>query len=237
MDAIGAIIAEDVSMTAKVLRVVNSPFFGLRRDIRTPREAVMYLGTETVKTMVLAVELFSALKLDAEMTAYAEQLLDHSITTGAYARLIAASEGAQKIDVDNAFTAGVLHDVGKIVLMLNFPAPYAKFLQDLSGRGESLLADLEREYFGVSHQEVGAYLLRMWGIPNAIIEPVLFHHQPTTEDTFFSSITTVHISDYLYYQVKGDPYACRHFTPDYRTKIRSHYRFNDWQEICRNYTR
>jgi len=237
MDVIGDIVSEDVAMTAKVLRIVNSPYFGLRRDIRTPKEAVRYLGTETLKTMVLAVELFSSLKLEPSLMDYSSTLWDHSITVGAFSRLIAASEGAQKLDVDNAFSAGVLHDVGKIVMMLNFPGPYANFLRELSERKDVIIFDLERDYFGVSHQEVGGYLLRVWGIPNAIVEPVLFHHQPMHEEAFFSSITTVQSADLLYYLVRNNSFACRHFTADYRAQICSHYRFNDWQEICRNYSR
>ena len=121
---IGGIISQDIGMTAKILQLVNSAFFGFRRHIASPAEAVELLGLETIKVLVLSVEIFSQLDQEKIPAFSVKSLWDHSLATGVYARTIAVQEKVEHALVEDSFMAGVLHDAGKLVLAANLPDRY-----------------------------------------------------------------------------------------------------------------
>jgi response regulator RpfG family c-di-GMP phosphodiesterase len=122
VDDVGALVASDVGMTAKILKLVNSAFFGLSRQLSNPAEAVSHLGLDTIKSLVLAIGAFGQFpsprhgRVALEM----DRLWTHSIEVSGYAKVIAACEGASRAGLDDTFVAGLLHDIGKLVLMGNF---------------------------------------------------------------------------------------------------------------------
>jgi putative nucleotidyltransferase with HDIG domain len=169
---IGAIVAQDSSMTAKILQLVNSAFFGVRRRITNPAEAVVYLGVETIRSLALTASVFTqfegrnpALKI--------EELQGHSVAVGTLARHIAVSAGLDKQATDEAFAGGLMHDLGKLVLAANFSEEYRR-VPDGEDRAGALAAELAS--FGATHAAVGAYLLWLWGLPEAVTEVVARHH-------------------------------------------------------------
>ncbi len=174
---VGKIIARDVGMTTKVLQLVNSSFFGLARHIIDPVHAVNLLGLDTIKALVLTVEVFSKFKSDALPLAFVEGLWHHSLFCGELARRIARQEGIDKPAVDDCYMAGLLHDVGKLVLGTNLPEDYRRVI-DLMGQQQVCAIEAEMQIFGTTHAEVGAYLLGLWGLPETIVEAVLYHHFP-----------------------------------------------------------
>jgi HD-like signal output (HDOD) protein len=174
---IGQIIAKDLSMTTKVLQMVNSAFFALPRHISDPSQAVSLLGLDTVKALVLTVEVFSKFDQDKLAAFDIERLWHHSIATGQLVRRITKLEGGDKQLQDDAYMAGLLHDIGKLVLVDSYADQYRQ-IQESAAQGHLTLVDAETKTLGASHAEVGAYLLGLWGLPDPIVEAVAFHHRP-----------------------------------------------------------
>lgn len=170
---IGKIVASDVAMTAKILQLVNSAFFGLRRHIGNPTEAVSYLGLETVKALTLTVSAFAQFETTGKFDV--EQLRIHSIQVGTLAKRMGNAMALPKPAVDDCFTGGLLHDIGKLVLSANYPEKYAQAMA-LKCQQKLPQIEAERQILGASHAEVGGYLLWLWGLPDPVIEAVLGHH-------------------------------------------------------------
>jgi len=197
MQKVGAIIGKDIGMTAKILQLVNSAFFALPRHISTPTEAVVLLGMDTVKALVLSVHVFA--KFDQQRLKFfpIEPLLEHSLRTGRIAKAIVAEERLQTKFGDDAVMAGFLHDAGKLVLAANLPEKYAAILAFMNKNRVSLHA-AERECFGATHAEVGATLLGLWGLPDLIVEAVALHHNPGAAlSRTLSPLTVVHVANVL----------------------------------------
>lgn len=195
MRKVGEIISMDIGMTAKVLQLVNSAYFGLRRHINTPVEAVVYLGMEQIKALVLSVHIFTYAETKGFSEEFLKDIWDHSFLTGVYAKAIAESRMEEKEMIDAAFTAGVLHDVGKLIFVYNFSEKYWELVK--RAKNEHIpFYQLEKEMFNVTHAEIGAYLLSIWGLPDEIVESVMFHHSPRLcINEGFSPLAAVHIAN------------------------------------------
>ena len=202
INEVGAIIERDVAMSAKILQVVNSAFFGLRRHVSSPAEAASMLGTEIIQGMVLTAGVFSA--FDAEVAGFSQQALwQHSLASGAAARAIARSEGLATRVQDLTFQAALLHDVGKLMLAANLPEDYARALEIAGAAGADLVA-AERQVFGHSHAEIGAYLIGIWGLPDPVVEAVAFHHRPSdAPGAGTSPLAIVHVANLLAHHGDG----------------------------------
>lgn len=171
------IISQDMAMVTKLLQVVNSAFFGLRRTIASPAHAVALLGIDTVKSLVLSVQVFAQFDGRVDMPIPLESLWRHSLAVGRSARDIAKSRDIGSIGVEGAFMAGLLHDVGQLVLVANFPGQYGEVLEYARNQRVPVCA-AEKALFNSTHQDVGAYLLGLWGLSDAIVEAVAYHHDP-----------------------------------------------------------
>jgi len=192
---IGATLARDMGMTAKVLQLVNSAFFGLRRHISSPEEAVTFLGVDTVRALALTASAFSGFDASRCPLFSIEDMQQHSTTVAALAREAAGFLKLSKAALDDAFVAGFLHDIGRLVLVSHHAGPYSHVLQAVAG-GQATLSAAEREVFGTTHAEVGGYLLWLWGLPDSIVEAVAFHHQPSrSRDGAFGPTAAVHIAN------------------------------------------
>jgi len=167
------VIEMDAAVCAKVLQLVNSAYFGLGQKIVSIRQAVTYLGVEIIKSLVLSSTSFSD-KAISEVKGFSpDRLQQHSMLTAILAKKIVSNPAL----AEAAFTAGLLHDIGALVLLHAAPPDYVRALERKKElNGDSAAA--EREIFGVTHAEVGAYLLGLWGIPFPIVEAVAFHHRP-----------------------------------------------------------
>jgi HD-like signal output (HDOD) protein/CheY-like chemotaxis protein len=197
MRKVGEIISMDMGMTAKVLQLVNSAYFGLRRHINTPAEAVVYLGLEQIKALVLSVHIFSQAELQGFSQKFLKDLWDHCFLTGMYAKTICQAMHLDKSEHDIAFTAGVLHDVGKLIFIANYLDEYMRVVDRVKGE-HVLFGEAEKDQFRATHSEVGAYLLGIWGLPDKIVESVMFHHNPRgSTGEGFSPLTAVHIGNYF----------------------------------------
>jgi HD-like signal output (HDOD) protein len=184
-------------MTAKILQLVNSAFFGLQRSIATPTEAVRILGLATIKTLILSVHIFTHCDMAMLRALSLHMLWQHSLVIAACAKCIIEAEGGDHSMADEAFTAGLLHDVGKLVLAINLPQLYSAACTRAQ---EQSLPDWEGERvtYGATHPEVGAYLLRLWGLPDTLVEALAYHHRPRACPTrALSPLMAVHVANAL----------------------------------------
>ena len=192
---IGNIIAKDPSLTAKMLKMVNSSFFGLPQRVSNPAKAVSLLGLDLVQTIVLAsgtFEKFNQLKLKGFSI---ESLWDHAMKTAVLAKTISQDTGLERRDVDMAFMAGLLHDIGKLLIAANMPDDYRCVLDYMSVHAGSM-ASAENHVIGTTHAAIGAYLLGLWGLPDPIIDAVAFHHRPGIKSSGKLGTTGIaHIAD------------------------------------------
>ncbi len=175
LQRVGEIVETDPSVSAKVVQLVSSAFFGLPRKVSSPSEAVMLLGLETVKSLALTMGLFS--KFDESTLSFVpiRSIYEHSMKTGLMASEIARMEGADEEMVGETFLTGLLHDVGKLLLGNNIPEVY-RGVFELSSREGIPFPEAEMTILGATHGEVGAFLLGLWGLSDAVVEGVAFHH-------------------------------------------------------------
>jgi putative nucleotidyltransferase with HDIG domain len=192
---VGRIVAQDMGMTAKILQLVNSSFFGVSRKIANPAEAVIYLGTETVKSLVLTTSVFSQFDITRVPGFSIQGLSNHSLATATLAKRIAGDLRLSKAAVDDVLVGALLHDLGQLMLAHYYPGEYALALSQ-TGEQSMLLHEAEQRVFGTGHAEVGAYLLWLWGLPDSIVEIVAHHHRPSrASEQAAQSVAAVHIAD------------------------------------------
>jgi HD-like signal output (HDOD) protein len=197
LDKVGNIIARDPAMTAKMLQLVNSAFFGLHRKLTDPTEAVLQLGLETIKSLVLILHVFAELKTSEATRIPIQKLWHHSLATGATARRIAIWERQDKTLTEECFTAGLLHDIGRLMLLSNLPDEYAAVTRR-SQQERIPIVEAEREVFGTTHAEVGGYLLGLWGLPISLVEAAVFHHWPgKCLKREWTALSMVHVANVL----------------------------------------
>jgi HD-like signal output (HDOD) protein/ActR/RegA family two-component response regulator len=164
MKDIANIIRQDVSMSAKILQVVNSSFFGLSRKISSIENAVSYLGTNLIRNILLSLEVFGAFTKTSLPGGLSLELIQrHSLFAAKLVRYLSKDE--------EAFTAALLHEIGLLLLAARFSGTLEQSIQ-LTREKSCPLSTAERELIGVTHAEVGAYLLGLWGLPYSIVEAV-----------------------------------------------------------------
>ncbi len=192
---IGKIIAQDMGMTARVLQLVNSSFFGLSNRIVDPVQATTLLGLETVRDLALSLHVFSQFNEDLLVDMGLAKLWDHSLLVAGFSKIILQDLIHNPKQRDIGFVLGLLHDLGKLVLAQNLPRLYKPVLMEL-GRNEKTLSLLELETFGATHSDVGAYLLGVWGLDEVVMAVTAFHHEPEKYlGEFRYEVAAVHIAN------------------------------------------
>jgi HD-like signal output (HDOD) protein len=172
---IADIVNADAAIAGKVLQITNSAFFRLRKPIVRVKDAVTYLGFATIRNLVLSAEIFSEWKIPEGLPQVnPERLQNHAQYAAAACKALAVGRASP----DDAWLAGLLHDIGYWVLIQESPTELAQALA-LSRRERRPLLECEREMTGATHAEIGAYLLGLWGLPYSIVEAVALHHAPS----------------------------------------------------------
>jgi HD-like signal output (HDOD) protein len=193
MDRICKIIASDIAMSAKVLQLVNSAFFGLARQVADVRQATVYLGIEVLRAIVLSAQAFSMFPQGAG-GASAEVLQSHSLAVSAAARLIAATSGLSGKAAEAATAAGMLHEIGQLVIATSAPTEGRRIRHSIAGGAHPWAA--ERAVLGTTHAEVGAFLLGIWGLPLSVVQAVADQAMPAFgSDSEPSLGLIIHVAD------------------------------------------
>ena len=198
---VAGVIEQDPAMCAKILQLVNSSFFGQSRQIASVPGAVAYLGFSMIKTLTLSVGIFQPIARTPWGASCLETLQAHSVFVSALAmRLL----NGDKRRAEDAFMAGMLHDVGKLVLGVGLPDE-AAWLAEASHASNRPLHEIEQERFGVTHAEIGAYILGLWGLPYSVVEAVAYHHFPSrVRQPGFDILAGVHVANALAHEIAAE---------------------------------
>ncbi len=197
IEEVAKIIEQDIAMSAKILQLVNSAFFGLARVVTNTQAAVAHLGIGTVKNLALASEAFRVFVPDPRIPReFCESIQTHAHRTAAIVVLLPLEKQTRDFTV----LAALLHDIGQLVLASKIPDKFCAALF-LAEKRKCNLFEAEEELIGTSHAEIGAYLLGLWGIPNLAVEAIAHHHHPTRiPHSGFDSSIAVYVADLLAHQ-------------------------------------
>jgi HD-like signal output (HDOD) protein len=232
---VGEIVATDAAMTAKILQLVNSAFFGLPIEVSSAVQAVQLLGLETVRTLVVTLHIFKELDVRQTRDLRIGQLWRHSLNAGACAKNIMIAEGGSLSMVCDSFTAGLLHDVGKLVLATSFPQQFVQAMTFATDIDAPAWVG-EVEVFGSTHAEVGAYLLGLWGLPDSVVEAVGWHHRPVDSGLKdFLPLTVVHAANALDHELYPEPGTIHsRLDTEYLASVGCGDRPAAWHDTCRH---
>ncbi len=200
VDEVAEIVAGDIAISARLLQLANSAIFRTSREIATVRMAASYLGLSMVRNLVLASEVFRAFA-DAHpvMGFSVEGLQSHARLTAG----IVAGMDLPKDVQNSAAVAALLHDVGKLVLACKMPDRFARLLARAAEKNQPLFR-VEEELWGITHAEIGGYLLGLWGLPVGITEAVVYHHSPGRVPHYrFDAVAAVHIANLLAHECES----------------------------------
>lgn len=196
-EQVGEIIARDAALTAEVLKLTRSAYLGLPRNLMDPAEAVAALGLETVKALVMALRFLAEHSHLKPGYLSLEQIWEHSTNVAQIARDLVLFETQDLTLASQALAAGLLHDLGKVVLVTNFDDLYGR-VHSLARKQPVPLWEIEKEMFGANHGEIGACLVGMWNMPSSIVEATAFHHEPPLgEHEHLTPLAAVHIANVL----------------------------------------
>jgi putative nucleotidyltransferase with HDIG domain len=189
---IGHVLSEDSALTARLLKIVNSPFYGFPSRIDTVSRAITVIGTLDLLDLILAtsvVKMFSGVPNDLVSM---DSFWKHSLYAGVVARLLAAR--SKQPNVEHFFVAGLLHDLGSLVIYRKLPELAREALLRARYNG-IVLQQAEQELLGFDHATVGAELMRMWKLPASLVEAVEFHHNPSQSSNYPLITAVVHVAD------------------------------------------
>ena len=191
------LVSRDMSVSAKVLNLANSAIYGFPRRISTIPQAVVVLGFDTVRSLALSVSVFESLARSSggERGFDREAFWMHSIGCGTAARLIAGALGQR--DIGTPFVAGLLHDLGKVILDIYFNKEYREVVQRATEGGRSA-SDVETDLLEIDHAEVGGWLAFRWRFPEVLVTPIESHHHlDTAEEDYLKEAVMVHLANLL----------------------------------------
>jgi putative nucleotidyltransferase with HDIG domain len=211
-------IQADPALAVKVLKLANSAYYGFRQKISTIPQAVTLLGFATLKNALLSVAVFDLFRM--RMTGFdLLALWKHSVATATACRLLA--KRVRYPNAEKAFTAGLLHDVGKVMIARYLPMSLHAIVQTVHDQSVSMLA-AEQKAIGIGHPAFGAWVMSRWGLPATLVEAVEFHHYPTQAQYAFDLAALVYLADILTHHSgignsgdtlrrEADPQVLQHF--------------------------
>jgi HD-like signal output (HDOD) protein/ActR/RegA family two-component response regulator len=203
IEAIADIVSMDPAMTAKILQLVNSAFFGISRKICSPLEAIQFLGLGTVRSLALTIHAFSCFEETRLSEFSMAEVWPHCLRVAQFAKRFVQMESKDFVMAEEAFIAGLLHDLGKLMLASNMPEQF-KAAMVLSKENNISMAAAELEVFGATHGDVAGYLLGLWGVPASIVEAVALHiKQGMQVNPQMSPLTAVHLANFFDESLSG----------------------------------
>jgi putative nucleotidyltransferase with HDIG domain len=194
LNEIGSIVERDPGMSLKILQLVNSSFFGIARHVSSPAQAVSLLGLEITRSLVLSIHVFEQIKGGASLSGLINQIWNHSTTVANMAKRIGKYLSLDPYDIDYSFMAGLLHDIGQAIFATEAPRIYFDLINH-ARQDNLVLWQLEEQTFRTSHAELGAYMMGLWGLKDAIIEAIAYHHAPSASgQNSVSPLTALHLA-------------------------------------------
>lgn len=195
VDDLAKIIEEDQSITAKILRVVNSAFYGFPRKISSISQAVIILGFNIISNIMLSVSVFSSFSESKGSDLFdLAKFWKHSIGCGSTAKFI--GEELNIAHSGETFVAGLLHDLGKIILIQYFHNEFCQALE-IAHNKNILIVEAEKEGLGISHSQIGRFLAEKWKLPQNLVDAITFHHDPSHSKIAPELSSIIHLSDII----------------------------------------
>ncbi len=199
---LGKIIEKDQVLTSKLLKMVNSSFYGFPHRISTVSNAIVLLGFNVIKTLIVTSSIFEV------MQASDVGLFEHSLGCATAAGLVAKKLGIK--NPEEVSTAGLIHDLGKIVLRAEMPEEYDQVVKTARS-SQRYMREVEKEVLGIGHGEIGGILARQWNLPDRLIYPIEYHHRPESSPDYKDVSAIIHFSDILIralgFGFGGDPWV------------------------------
>jgi putative nucleotidyltransferase with HDIG domain len=227
---IGDIVARDVALSANILKLVNSAYFGLPRHIATPQQAVIVLGVNVIRSVILSLHIFKSFETRPQPSFSLPLLWGHSMRAGAIARSIAKAEGMDREATDHAAIAAMLHDVGKLVLDAQCAEECLRVFGEVRAHNRRV-AEVEAEQLGLTHAEVGAYLLGLWGLPLSVVHAVARHHDAAPGPGGLGVADVIHFANLLDHEifVFNEHYARAAPSPERLAAVGGQARYEAWK--------
>jgi HD-like signal output (HDOD) protein len=193
--SLARLIYTDQALTARILKLANSAYYGFPREISTVNMAIVVLGFNTVKEMGLSLSVFEVFKGSASDGGFdISRFWQHSIACGSAARMIARR--FKRNLIGEAFVAGLLHDIGKVILKQYMRAEFSAIIEQ-SAHGIVALDDAEKEIAGATHAQIGGWLAEKWNLPKIIVESIACHHIPWEAKQDPALVAIVSVANYL----------------------------------------
>lgn len=189
---LGKMISNDQGLVAKILTIANSPLYGIPRRVSTIDFAIVVLGFSQVKNIVVALSMMDTLKVVGNRKFDQKRYWLHSILTATAAKRIADDLGYQTSG--EVFTAGLLHDLGILVIYKFFNNEYKQIVNAVNTK-EMTYLEAEEEFLGMTHQDIGRYLVDKWNLPISIADVILYHHKPSEAENNRELTALVHLAD------------------------------------------
>lgn len=191
---LGKLISKDQAMVAKILSVANSPLYGLPRRVATIEFAIVILGFDQIKNIVIALSMMEAFKNHDDKKWNKKAYWIHSLVVASAAKRIADDLGYRKSG--ETFTCGLLHDLGISVIQRYFYNDFNEICK-LAEDQQMRYLNAEKNVLGITHQEIGQYLAEKWNLPPSLGEGILYHHQPSEADENKVMASIVHLADFM----------------------------------------
>ncbi len=185
---IGNFISNDPVLTSRVLKMVNSPIYGFPGRISSVQQALILLGLNVVRGLLLGVSVFEVMQKSMV------GLWEHSLGCAVSARIIAKKKNIP--EPEEVSISALLHDIGKVVMILRFKEEYDMVMKEAEA-GDMLIIDAERQVFGITHADSGAWIAKKWNFPLSLIEVIEYHHKPNLTKCMPMNSAIVHLADIL----------------------------------------
>jgi HD-like signal output (HDOD) protein len=198
---IGQVIQQDPSLTARLLKIANSPYYGFAAEIGTVSRAVTVLGAREIRNLVFATSALSAFNANPGLERI-ETMWRHNIYCAIASGLLA--EVSDKGQTESIFVAGLLHDIGRMLFLSMLPDEADEAARLTSGHGESGLYLAEREVIGFDHAQAGGELIHRWNLPPSLEACARFHHEPSKADQYPLDVAIVHLADCVAHAAQND---------------------------------
>jgi len=193
------LISSDQVLTAKVLKIANSPFYGFQRKISTLDFAIVVLGFDSLKEILISISLINSFRKRQDRYFNSKEFWEHALASGIAARTLAKQLG-YRIGGES-FVAGLLHDIGILVTHQYFYDEYTRIVDDVT-QGKSTFLDMEKVVLHATHGEIGGWLAERWNLPDQLIEAIKFHHKPELAERNPQLTALIHFVDYLCHKLQ-----------------------------------
>jgi HD-like signal output (HDOD) protein len=192
---ISQVVEADQAITMKILKLINSSFYGLSRGVDSVHQAIVLLGATTLKNVVISASVFKALGGQGQSALFSrESFWQHSIGCGMIARYLGAKAGFARDE--EGFIAGIIHDIGKVVLDQYFHDHFISIVKEAKSQGITF-RQAELNQLGICHSEIGAFLAETWSLPEKLVEVIAGHHRYRPDVAEAPMVALIQLSDML----------------------------------------